>query len=62
MNLIKRLWSDEAGQGLTEYALILGGIAILVIVTLLLIGEEIQAIFERVLTDLQDVPGGGDGT
>ncbi len=45
MNLIKRLWSEESGQGTTEYALILGGIALVAITAILLFGTELEALW-----------------
>ena len=53
--LMMRLWKDEEGQGLTEYALILGAIAIAVVAVLLLIGGHIGDIFNRVEEELNNV-------
>lgn len=38
MQLIKRLWSEERGEDITEYALIVGGIAIAVVVAVAALG------------------------
>ena len=53
MELIKRLWKEEEGQGLVEYGLILALIAIAVIVVLGLIGDGLFAIFTRVQETLE---------
>ncbi len=50
--LLGRLIREEEGQGLTEYALILSGIAIAVIATLVLLGDWIQETFQNVLDEL----------
>ncbi len=42
----------EEGQGLVEYALILVLIAIVVLVVLGLLGDQISAIFESITTGL----------
>ena len=55
MSFLMKLFRDEEGQGLTEYALILGAIAIAVIVILLAIGGHIQNIFNRVEDELSNV-------
>jgi len=56
LNLVKRLVKEEEAQGLTEYALILGGIVIAVVFTLISIGGKVAAIFEGVDSQLADVP------
>ena len=43
MNLVKRLWTEESGQGMTEYALILGGISLIAIVAIGVFGTELKA-------------------
>jgi pilus assembly protein Flp/PilA len=46
--LISSFRSDEEGQGLAEYALILALIAIVAIVALLLLGTNISAILSTI--------------
>lgn len=41
-----RILKDEDGQGMVEYGLILGLIAVAAIAALLLLGPKIKAIFE----------------
>ena len=48
LRLLQRLFSDEAGQGLAEYALIIALIALVVIGALTLLGGKIKEIFENI--------------
>lgn len=43
MKLMKRLWREEEGQGLTEYALLLAALVIIIIVALAIFGNKINA-------------------
>ena len=45
---LKRFWSEESGQGLIEYALILFLIAIVVIAALTILGEKANNVFTNV--------------
>lgn len=48
---------NKKGQGMVEYALLIGLIAIVVIAVLILLGDEIVALFQRVVDSLKnDVP------
>jgi len=49
-NLLKRLFQEEAGQDVIEYALLAAGISIAAIVTIKLIGPAVNAIYVRVNT------------
>jgi len=42
---LKRLMSEEEGQGMAEYALILAGIAVVVLVAVNAMGDTISGIF-----------------
>jgi len=53
--LMKKLVSEEEGQGLVEYALIIGLIALVVIGALTLTGSNISSLFNSIATRL----GGG---
>ena len=44
--------SDESGQGLVEYALILLLIAVAVIGTVLVFGEQLNATYERIVAEI----------
>ena len=61
MNLIKRLIKEEEGQGLVEYALIVGLIALVAVVAITAAGESINGIWERISTALSgEAPAGGE--
>ena len=50
--LMRRPVSEEEGQGLVEYALIIGLIAVVVIVALTATGTNIQALFQNIADKL----------
>jgi len=59
-NLAQKLWAkkeafltNEEGATAIEYGLIAAGIAIAIIATVFLLGDELDATFNDVLTDLQ---------
>jgi len=56
MNLLKRLFRDEEGQGLVEYAMILGIVAIGVAVALDLLGTSIETVFNSIRVSLLALP------
>lgn len=47
-NIMCELYKDEDGQGMTEYALIIALIAIVVIAVLTAIGTNIEAKFQEI--------------
>lgn len=47
-----RLWRDEAGQDLAEYALLIALIALVVIGAITLLGTQIQAVFNNIANAL----------
>lgn len=53
MNKLKGLVVEEQGQGMTEYGLVLGVIAVGVVAILVTLKEEIQDMFDAVLTSVQ---------
>ena len=53
MSLAKKLWTDDSGQGLAEYALLLGLIVIGVVVLIQGMGVSIEKIFSQANTDLE---------
>lgn len=53
LNRIKGLVTEEKGQGMTEYGLVLGLIAVAVVATLALLRNEIVSIFQNILTTVQ---------
>ena len=58
LNLAKRLWREEEGQGMVEYGLILALIAIVAMVALTPLGEQVAAIFDKVTGELGREVGG----
>lgn len=54
MNLsLRNFLQDESGQGMSEYGLVLGVIAVAVIATIVAFREEIVSIFQERIHDLQ---------
>jgi pilus assembly protein Flp/PilA len=47
MNKFKRLLKEEQGQGMTEYGLVLGLIAVAVVATLIALRGQIVALFSK---------------
>jgi len=54
IGVAKRFWNDESGQGLAEYALLLGLIVIGVVVLIQGMGVSIKNIFGRANSDLKE--------
>jgi pilus assembly protein Flp/PilA len=53
MALARKFWNDESGQGLAEYALLLGLIVIGVVVLIQGMGTSIKTIFNKANADLK---------
>jgi len=53
MELARKFWNDESGQGLAEYALLLGLIVIGVVILIQGMGISIKKIFNKANTDLE---------
>ena len=53
VEIVRGLWNDESGQGLAEYALLLGLIVVGVVVLIQGMGISIKNIFGRANTELQ---------
>lgn len=56
MGAMKRLFVEESGQGLAEYGLILGLIALAVVVALTATGTGLKGIFEKIQGKVEGVP------
>jgi pilus assembly protein Flp/PilA len=54
MKLFRKLWSDESGQGMVEYGLIVALIVIAIIVVLTTMGDKIKALFNKAGTSVND--------
>jgi len=52
MNLLFQLWKDEAGQDLTEYALLLVLIALVAIASMKTLATAVKTVFTTAATDL----------
>jgi pilus assembly protein Flp/PilA len=57
LNKVKSLILAEEGQGMTEYGLVLGAIAIGVVAVLALLREQIVGLFTKVTTELKSAGG-----
>lgn len=59
MELIKTFWTDESGQGLTEYAVIIGLVSVALLLVLIAFRDEIARVFNDARGQLQSqaVPG-----
>jgi Flp pilus assembly pilin Flp len=52
-SLLSNLWSDESGQDVAEYAVMLAVIIVVVVGTLKLIGGESNNVFSEVASSIQ---------
>lgn len=52
MNMLMKLFRDEEGQGLVEYALIIVLVSIVVIVALRALGVTVTGVFEDINTNM----------
>ncbi|MEH7245305.1 Flp family type IVb pilin [Neobacillus niacini] len=48
MNMLKKLWKEEEGQGMTEYGLIVGLVVIMGATVSALFATELSALFGRI--------------
>ncbi len=51
--LIRRLWSEEEGQDIAEYAVMLAVILVLVVGTIRLIGSNSNNVFSNTASSIQ---------
>jgi Flp pilus assembly pilin Flp len=51
--LVRKLWSDDAGQDIAEYAVMLAVILVLVVGTVRLIGTNANNAFSNVASSIQ---------
>jgi Flp pilus assembly pilin Flp len=56
-NTWARLRDRQEGQTMAEYALILGGIAILVIAGILILGHAVRDLLKSTVSSVSDFPG-----
>ena len=53
VNLIRRLWSEDSGQDIAEYAVMLAVILVLVVGTVRLIGSNANTVFSSAASSIQ---------
>ncbi len=53
LDLFNRFWTDESGQALTEYALIIALVSIGLILVLIAFRDELGRIFNAIRTELK---------
>jgi pilus assembly protein Flp/PilA len=49
---LKKLFMEEEGQGLSEYGLLLAGVVAIVVVAVVLLRDEVQALFTGIIEDI----------
>ncbi|MDX1647888.1 MAG: Flp family type IVb pilin [Longimicrobiales bacterium] len=54
MSVLKRFWTDDSGQGLTEYALIIALVALGLIAVLYVFRNQIGAFFDFAGQSMED--------
>lgn len=62
MEMVKRLFVEEEGQGMVEYGLIIGLIAIVLITALTLMNGGLQNVFKQITDSLNGVKPAPSGT
>ena len=50
--MIRRMWSDESGQDIAEYAVMLAVILVIVVGTIRLIGSNANNVFSQVASSV----------
>ncbi len=53
MNLVKRLWKEEEGQGMIEYVLIAAFVSIIAIVMVKAVGTKVNTVWTNMNSGLQ---------
>jgi Flp pilus assembly pilin Flp len=53
MELVRKLWSEEQGQDIAEYAVMLAVILVIVVGTVRLIGSNANNVFSSVASSIQ---------
>ena len=56
--MLRNWFKDEEGQGMVEYGLIIGLIAVVVIVALVALGPKVRDMFDQVNDELDKAAGG----
>lgn len=58
MSTPRSLWSDDRAEGLTEYAVVVGGIVFAAVVTFIALGSKLRGYFTSMQTEINRVPTG----
>ena len=45
---LKRMWNDESGQGLPEYALLVAAVVVMVVAASTLFADEVETLFTSI--------------
>ncbi len=53
MDLLKRVWLDESGQDIAEYAVMLAVILVIVVGTIRLVGSNANTVFSQTASSIQ---------
>jgi Flp pilus assembly pilin Flp len=53
MQLVRRLWNEQEGQDIAEYAVMLAVILVIVVGTIRLIGSNANNVFSNVASSIQ---------
>jgi Flp pilus assembly pilin Flp len=53
MELVRKLWNDQNGQDIAEYAVMLAVILVIVVGTIRLIGSNANNVFSNVASSIQ---------
>lgn len=53
MNLMRKLWREDQGQDIAEYAVMLAVILVLVVGTVRLIGTQSNTVFSQVASSIK---------
>jgi pilus assembly protein Flp/PilA len=56
LSTFKRFWSEDSGQGLTEYALIIALVSVGLVAIMILFRESIGGVFASITGTLQAAP------
>lgn len=59
LSLFERFWTEDSGQGLTEYALVLALVSVGLIAVLIIFRDAIGGIFDRLAQVLSGAPSSG---
>lgn len=56
VQVLRRLWTAEEGQGMVEYGLIIALVAVIVIGALTVMGDQLKTTFNNIVSKLGGTP------